>query len=261
MKSERPGLLLIGHGASQGGGGPVRRLADILRAKDDFSEVATCFWKEQPYVRDALGGLAARQIVTVPVFATEGRIARELIPAEMGLTGALTQLPDGRQVRYLRPVGVHPGLAILAQKRALAAAVTAGFDEDKTGLLLIAHGNKHGGGARQSAEELASRIAKAGRWSSVRALFLEENPSAADWEKVSVESKLVVLPLLLAEGQHAARDLAPLFGLADVAKDRLVTAKCRGRDLACACGLADDKALAELILSMVRDELSGSSRR
>lgn len=261
MNTDRPGLLLIGHGASQGGGGAVRRLADILLAGGGFAEVAACFWKEPPFVGEALSILSSRHILAVPVFATEGRIARDLIPKEMGLSGSLTRLPDGRVVRYLRPVGAHPGLAELAQKRACLAADGAGFAPEETGLLLIAHGNKHGGGARQSAEDLARRIRQAGRWSSVTALFLEEEPRAADWEKLAREAKLVVLPLLLAEGQHAARDLAPLFGLADVAKDRLVTVRIGGREIACACGLADDKALAGLILSMVRDELSGSSRQ
>lgn len=255
------GLLLIGHGASQGGGGPVRRLAQRLRAGGRFAEVDACFWKESPFVSEALGRMTARRILAVPVFAAEGRIARDLIPAALGVNGPLTLLPDGRQLRYLRPVGVHPGLAALAQARASEAAGAVGFRQAETALLLIAHGNRSGGGARQSAEELAGRVKRLGEWSSVRALFLEEEPRASDWRKLIAERQLVVLPLLLAEGQHAAKDLAPIFGLSDVGKSGLATVSVDGRELACACGLADDEALAELILLMAQEALNGSNPR
>ena len=257
MKKTGIGLLLIGHGASRGGGGPLRRLALRLSDMGRFDEVAACFWKERPFVAEGLGLISSPTVLAVPVFATEGRIAKEMIPREMGLSGRLTHLPDGRLVHYLHPVGVHPGLAALADARAGRAASTAGFDPGKTALLLIAHGNKHGGGARESAEQIAQRLRLAGDWSSVTALFLEEKPRAADWQDLIGEETVVVLPLLLAEGQHAAHDVAPLFGLGQLGGDDLVQTRFGGRRIAILQGLADDQAMAWLILRMAEEALLG----
>lgn len=255
------GLLLIGHGASRGGGGPVRRLAERLSALGRFDQVAACFWKEQPFVAEGLKMVTTPVVLAVPVFATEGRIAKELIPAEMGLGGDLTRLADGRLVHYLHPVGVHPGLTQLAQARAEQAANLAGFAMNRTGLMLIAHGNRQGGGAKTSADALAQRLRALDRWAEVQVLFLEEEPRAADWPRHMASSDIVVLPLLLAEGQHAAKDIAPLFGLSELSGEVGQMACFSGRRLTMSQGLADDQALADLILRMCDEALSRPIQR
>lgn len=260
MKMSEIGLLLIGHGASQGGGGPLRRLADRLRAMGIFAQVAACFWKEKPYVGEGLGLIDAPLVLAVPVFATEGRIAKDLIPAEMGLSGPLTQFPDGRCVRYLRPVGVHPGMTALLRERAMAAAADGGLIPRHSALMLIAHGNKQGGGARASAEAVAQRLRTDGSWASVTVLFLEEEPLAQNWRELVPEESVVVVPLLLAAGQHASRDVAPLFGLAELQSRQNTGLVFAGRRLAISAGLADDEALAELILRMCREALLAPNR-
>lgn len=261
MKENGIGLLLIGHGASQGGGGPVRRLAGRLRASGRFDQVEACFWKERPFVAEAFTLIATKTVLAVPVFATEGRIAKELIPAQLGLTDAVTDLKDGRRVHYLHAVGVHPGLAKLADERARRAAGTAGIDPKVSALMLIAHGNKRGGTARASAETLAARIRDAGGWSEVKVLFLEEEPRAAAWTEHLRAASVVALPLLLAEGQHAAHDVAPLFGQTSLAGSDLLVLEHAGRRVAYTRGLGDDEALARLILEMALSELNLPSPR
>lgn len=260
MKTTEIGLLLIGHGASQGGGGPLRRLAEKLKATDAFAQVAACFWKEKPYVGEGLGLLGTPTVLAVPVFATEGRIARDLIPAEMGLSGPVTQFSDGRCVHYLRPVGVHSGMTTLLKERALAAAEEGGLPSRQSALMLIAHGNKQGGGARASAEDVASRLRADGSWASVTVLFLEEEPLAQNWRGHVLEESVVVVPLLLAAGQHASRDVAPLFGLTQLESRQSTCLAFAGRRLAISAGLADDDALAELILRICQEALLAPSR-
>ncbi len=259
MKNDGIGLLLIGHGASSGGGRSVRLLAERLRHEGGFDQVAACFWKEVPFVGEGLGLIASPTVLAIPVFATEGRIARDLIPAAMGLSGPLTVLKDSRHVHYLRPIGVHPGMAELASKRAQDAARAAGFDPAASALMLIAHGNRQGGGARSSAEALTQRLFQSGRWAEVKALFLEEEPRAVDWRNHVRAEHIVVLPMLLAEGQHAGRDLPPLFGLGDLGTNDPVLAEFEGRRLAITLGLADDQALAALIRRMAEEALSPPS--
>jgi sirohydrochlorin cobaltochelatase len=261
MKKEGIGLLLIGHGASLGGGGAVRRLAERLGQDEAFDQVAACFWKETPYVGEGLKLITSPIVLAIPVFATEGRIARDLIPAEMGLQGPLTLLSDGRSVHYLRPIGVHPALARLVEERAQQAAKAAGFEVSPTTLLLIAHGNRQGGGAKASAEGLAAQLLKAGRWAEVRVCFLEEEPRAANWQFGIKTRQVVVLPMLLAEGQHAASDLPPLFGLKELGEADPVLTEFGGYRLAITQGLVDDLALENLIRRMVQETLSRPSQR
>lgn len=237
----------------------MRLLAERLRLEGGFDQVAACFWKEIPFAGEGLGLITTATVLAIPVFATEGRIARDLIPAAMGLTGPLTVLNDGRRVHYLRPIGVHPGLAELASKRAQDAAQAAGFDPAASALLLIAHGNRQGGGARNSAEALAQRLFQSGRWAEVKALFLEEEPRGQDWMHHVRAGQVVVLPMLLAEGQHAGRDFPPLFGLKELGPNDPVLAEFEGRRLAITQGLADDRALAALIRRMAEEALSQPS--
>jgi sirohydrochlorin cobaltochelatase len=260
MKTTEIGLLLIGHGASQGGGAPLRRLVERLKTVGAFAQVAACFWKEKPYVGEGLGLIGTPTVLAVPVFATEGRIAKDMIPAEMGLSGPVTRFPDGRCVHYLRPVGVHPGMTSLLKGRALAAAAEGGLDPCRSALMLIAHGNKQGGGARASAEAVAQRLRADGSWASVTVLFLEEEPLAQNWRELVPEESVVVVPLLLAAGQHASRDVAPLFGLAELQSRQSVSLAFAGRRLAISAGLGDDEALAELILRMCREALLAPNR-
>jgi sirohydrochlorin cobaltochelatase len=261
MDMSKIGLLLVGHGASSGGGGAVRRLAQRLAAQGRFSEVAACFWKESPSVEEGLGLVKSPVVLVVPVFATEGRIARELIPARLGLSGEVSRVIDGRTLHYLRPVGVHPALAELADERARRAASIAEFEIKRTGLLLIAHGNRQGVGARASAEALADKLRAKGDWQEVTALFLEEEPKAAAWRERTKSLDMVVLPLLLAQGQHAARDVAPLFGLQEMPDGDVQRLTFEGRRLALMRGLADDQALAGIILQMCEEALSRPSPR
>lgn len=253
----RSALLLVGHGSSRrpDASAPIRRLADRLAAEHRFARIETCFWKEPPFIGQGLDRIAAPEIFVVPVFAAEGEFTRVIVPRELGLTGPLTVRPDGRRIHYCRPVGTHPRVTNLILARADDVIASERLAPDTIALFLVGHGNKRGGGARTTVDELAQTLDASGRYGEVRAVFLEEEPLAASWSALTDRSNIIVLPLLMAEGQHGGHELPLLFGLpADLPDgESVIAGTCQGRRIWFCRGIADAEALADIILDLVRE--------
>ena len=74
-------LVLLGHGSTRTPHGRARagRLAEAVRQRGLFAEVATCFWKEAPTIDRALDLVTARGVLSgeiVPVVEDEKGLAR-----------------------------------------------------------------------------------------------------------------------------------------------------------------------------------------
>ncbi|MEX1102823.1 MAG: CbiX/SirB N-terminal domain-containing protein, partial [Dehalococcoidia bacterium] len=112
------GLLLVGHGShlNAESSAPVRQHAAAIRKLGLFDEVRMGFWKEEPNLSRALDPFQSSDITVVPVFISAGYFTNEVIPREMGLTGAVTEL-RGKTVRYTPPIGSHPALAKVIPQR------------------------------------------------------------------------------------------------------------------------------------------------
>src|SRR5690606_3695889 len=88
------------------------------------AEVHSCFWKEEPSLREVLRMVESDEIYVVPHFISEGYFTRKVIPRELELEGPLT-LRDGRTIKYCLPVGSHPHMTevLLHQARTVAPGV------------------------------------------------------------------------------------------------------------------------------------------
>jgi sirohydrochlorin cobaltochelatase len=206
-------LLLVGHGSSRypESAAGLQRLAGILRRRALFERVDVAFWRQDPllspsHVRD-------RQVFVLPYFAGAGRHTDELIPERLGIEGALTER-DGSRILYCRPIGCHPRLPSLIERRALARCRDESVDAAATALLLIAHGSSHGGAGR-TAEDIAARLRQGGGFAEVVTVFLEQAPFARDWADLVTAPAVVAQPLLLAAGMHASEDLPALLARTD----------------------------------------------
>src|SRR5579864_5442209 len=121
----RTALVLAGHGShlSPETAGVVWQHVDTLRRSGVADEVSAAFWKEAPSFHDVFRTLTADDITVVPLFTARGYFTQTVIPAEMGLTGVVTQR-NGRIIRYTSPLGEHPLIAhfgIQRVKQGLAA--------------------------------------------------------------------------------------------------------------------------------------------
>src|SRR6266513_2501395 len=134
-------LLIVGHGSTvkPSSSAPTLRHASSIRARGIFAEVACCFWKEEPSLRDALFFFrdpAIREVYVVPNFISEGYFTRTVIPRELELTGAETERSSGQLWKYCEPVGTHESMTghLLERARAIAPGIV---DKDTT-LLIVA---------------------------------------------------------------------------------------------------------------------------
>jgi sirohydrochlorin cobaltochelatase len=239
--SERPALILVGHGTSvEDGGAPLAALADRLGRRGRFAEIHVAFLRQEPRLGPIDSLTDAPWVVIVPVMAGGGALSGPHIERIAGLDGSLTER-GGRRLRLTPPVGSHPAFADLVERRARAEALAWGFDPSALALLLVAHGSSRPGGAGEGAQALAATLAGRGLFAQVTCAFLEQAPYAADWRDLIRGLRVVALPLLLSAGTHARRDLPALFA---GAADRVRLAP----------PLGDDPGLDALVLDLALGE-------
>lgn len=245
----RPAIILVGHGSARhpDSAAPIHALAESLRRRGPWREVAAVFMKQAPTLDRALELVQADEVVIVPVFAGKGYYTDRLIPRSMGLTGPITR-KDGRVLFYTPPAGCHPRIPGLMACRADGVARASGLDPKAASLLLIAHGSARPGGSGETPKAIADAISAMNHFAEVRLAFLEQAPFATDWRDLVTGTELVVLPLLVAQGMHASQDIPPLFGL-DSGETGPVAID--GRHARLATGLGAEPDLVDIIAEMI----------
>ncbi|HEY5792013.1 MAG TPA: CbiX/SirB N-terminal domain-containing protein, partial [Chthoniobacterales bacterium] len=75
-------LVLVGHGSTLNpdSSAPTLDHADAIRARGLFAEVVSCFWKEEPSMREVYRMVESGEIYIVPTFISEGYFTRTVIP-------------------------------------------------------------------------------------------------------------------------------------------------------------------------------------
>lgn len=251
--SKTTALVLVGHGSARhpDSAAPILALAEELRRRGPWDEVAAVFMKQAPHLDQALSLVGAETVVVIPVFAGKGYYTDTLIPRGMGLDGAVT-VKDGRTVLYTAPAGGNPRIPGLMACRADGVARDCGWSPGDTSLLLIAHGSSRPGGAGDTPRAIAAAIAAHDHFAEVALCFLEQEPFARDWTTMVQGDKVVALPLLVAQGMHASQDIPPLFGLVSGQTGPVVAA---GRTVRLATGLGAEPELVDIIAEMAEAAL------
>lgn len=248
-------IVLVGHGSARhpDSARPIQALAEALKARGPWREVAAVFMKQEPHLDQALALVSSPRVVIVPIFAGKGYYTDTLIPRQMGLDGAVTRR-DGRELHYTPPAGCDPRIPGLMACRADGVVRSVGIDPTTIGLLLIAHGSGRPGGAGETPKAIAAAIAAMNHFAEVRLAFLEQEPFARDWPSmVRPGGNLVVLPLLVAQGTHASQDIPPLFNLQAGETGPVDIA---GRCVRMATGLGAEAELVDIVASMVERALA-----
>ncbi|BAE52168.1 CbiX/SirB N-terminal domain-containing protein [Paramagnetospirillum magneticum] len=250
MTPQSSALVLVGHGSGNypDAARPILALAESIRARGLFAEVTAVFMKQDPPLAAALSLVQSKTVYVVPVFAGRGYYTGTLIPREIGLTGQVT-LRDDRRVIYTEPAGTHPRLPGLLACRADGVARSCGWAPGGTSLLLIAHGSARPGGAGETPRAIAAALAAMNHFAEVELVFLEQEPLARHWPDLIKGRQVVALPLLVAQGLHAGRDIPPLFSLSQGETGPVAS---HGRQVALATGLGAEPELEEIILDLVR---------
>ncbi|MBI1279229.1 MAG: hypothetical protein GC179_13970 [Anaerolineaceae bacterium] len=209
-------LVLAGHGShiSPETAGLVWQHVDALRAMNIADEVTAAFWKEMPSFHTVFASLEATDITVVPLFTAQGYFTQTVIPAEMGLTGVITER-DGRTIRYARTLSEHPYLGQVVQQRIEKAMSLLNSSPDQTAIALVGHSTKRNPESRKATEAQAEAVRQSGAARQVVALYLDDTPAIADVYALTSAPNLIVVPYFLANGSHTTIDVPRELGLSE----------------------------------------------
>lgn len=257
--SANAALVIAGHGSTKNPDSclPTLAHAETIRKRGIFAEVVTCFWKQAPFFRDALGMVKSPEIYVVPNFISEGYFTRTVIPREMGLAGRVT-VRDDVAIKYCAPAGKHPRMTELLMSE--ARSVAPDVPPSETSLLIVGHGTGLDANSAEAAKFQAGLIAKTGRYAEVSAAFMEEPPLIAEWDTLASQPNVVVVPFFISDGLHSYQDIPVLLGIQDTPGRAASQSdvfrhnphELRGRRLYYGAAIGTEPGFAEIILDQVR---------
>ena len=241
-------LLIVGHGSTVNPASSVPTLlhAATIRSRGIFADVACCFWKEEPSLRDALFFFrdpAIREVYVVPNFISEGYFTRTVIPRELELSGAKTERADGQIWNYCDPVGNHESMTGHLLER--ARAIAPGIAEQETTLLIVAHGTSLNDNSAVAAKEQAEKIRDLGRYAAVLNVYMEEPPLVSDWVNLTKTKNVVVVPFFISDGLHSYEDIPALLGIDG---NSAAPSQLHGRSLFYSTAIGTDSRFADVIV-------------
>ena len=185
----------------------MRELARALRERGAFLQVEVGFWKEEPFMRDALGQFDVREVVVVPIFTSIGYYTEHVIPRELAQSDP-SQRPAGMLVRLCPPVGTHPNMAGVVLERAEPQA------EPGFALIIVGHGTPRHPASGRVTEELADALRDRWPYGPVAAAFLDQEPGVAEVVGAHPGPGAVVVPFFIGEGWHAGVTLPASLAVA-----------------------------------------------
>jgi sirohydrochlorin cobaltochelatase len=251
-------LIIVGHGSSQNpdSSTPSFDHADAITRRGLFGEVHCVFWKEEPSYRHLPHLLDREDVYIVPNFISEGYFTRTVIPRELELDGPLTQ-KSGRTLRYCEPVGNHPRMTELLMHR--AAEVAPGVPPAETSLLIVGHGTNLNDNSAAAAKREVEKIAALGLYAEVFNTYMEEAPLISDWDQMTSQPNVVVVPFFISDGLHSYQDIPVLLGIEQeptaAASQRTIFRnnpyRIRNRTLYYASAIGTGPLFSELILDQV----------
>src|SRR4051794_33513362 len=207
----RTALVLAGHGSqlSPETAGIVWEQVDKLRKHNVADEVTAAFWKETPSFHQVINTLAADEVTVVPVFTAQGYFTQTVIPAEMGLSGRLTER-DGRTIRYTPTLSEHPYLSRIVRQRVATALAQSGADASNVAVAIIGHGTRRSPESRRATLDQADQVRDLAAESL--AVFLDDSPSISDIYRLTTRPVIIAVPFFLALGSHTTIDVPTELG-------------------------------------------------
>ncbi len=204
-------LVLAAHGSR---GDPaanalVRRLAQAVRERRLFDEVAVAFHQGEPGFDAVLDELRAEAVTVVPVMTSAGHYAKVVLPEGLARNRCYASV----RLRVTPPVGAHPGIAPLVARRVSELLREHTLSRAETTVLLAGHGTRRHAASRETTLRLAATRRRRGVASETTAGFLDDEPSLEEALAEARSDAVLVLPFLIGGGNHAGADVARAIGL------------------------------------------------
>jgi sirohydrochlorin cobaltochelatase len=254
-------LIIIGHGSTTNpdSSAPTHLHADAIRRRGIFREVACCFWKEEPNMREVYEMVDSDVIYIVPNFISEGYFCQQVLPRELRLDGPVTHR-DGKTIYYCDPVGIHPNMTRLILQR--ADEVAPGVPRDRTSLVIVGHGTSLNENSTKAIQDQVSLI-RGGHhgFAEVIDTYMEEAPFVAEWAKLTASPDVVIVPFFIADGLHSFQDIPVLLGMREEIGAALSESgvfhdnphQLQGRQLYYSGAIGTAPLMADVVLDQVND--------
>ena len=212
MNFKNTTLIIVGHGSTENpdSSEPTHQHADIIRKREIFEEVRCAFWKEEPSLREVLYGIQSENIIVVPNFISEGYFTQKVIPRELELMGRLTHR-GSQKIYYTDPVGSHPAMTQALLRRAQEVAPKIPLSE--ISLFIVGHGTALNENSAHAAKHQVTLIQEMNCYAEVLAAYMEEPPLISDWDRLTSQENVVVVPFFISDGLHSYQDIPVLLGI------------------------------------------------
>ncbi len=245
----RTALILAGHGShvSADTAGVVWSYVDRLRQWGVAEEIAACFWKEAPAFSQVLETVVADEVVIVPVFTARGYFTSEIIPTEFGLAGPLTRR-DGRRIHLTKPLGEHPALRSISERRLRRTIEKFGLSPGETAAAIIGHGTRRDRQSRDTAFDQARQIGELNWLYESVAVYLDDEPNIPSVYERTTAPNIIALPYFVARGSHVRHDIPRALGISP--SDSV--SRVRGRSVYYCEPVGSDDAVCQMILDLAR---------
>ena len=206
----RRALVLAAHGSRRdpAANALVRRLAEALRARRLFDEIAVAFHQGEPGFDTVLDELAAEEVTVVPLLTSAGHYSEVVLPQAL----ARNQRFGVVRLRQTPPVGTHPGVAPLVARRVTELLRERHLERENVSLVIAGHGTRRHPQSRAATEQLADTLRRRRVAGDVAAAFIDDDPPLGQVVASLRRPMLLVVPFLIG-GAHALEDLPRLVGL------------------------------------------------
>ncbi|MBA3893790.1 MAG: uroporphyrinogen-III C-methyltransferase [Gemmatimonadales bacterium] len=204
-------LVLAAHGSRRdpAANALVRRLAQAVRERRLFDEVAVAFHQGEPGYDTVLDELGSEAVTVVPVMTSAGHYADVVLPEAL----ARNRRHAGLRLRLTPTVGSHAGIAPLVARRVSEHLREYDLRRPETTLLLAGHGTRRHAASRDATLQLAETLRRRRVAGDVIAGFLDDEPGLLEALGSAPPGPVIVLPFLIGGGHHAAEDIPRALGL------------------------------------------------
>jgi uroporphyrin-III C-methyltransferase len=211
-KTAGKALVLAAHGSRRRpeANAHVRRLAQEIRERRLFDEVAVAFHQGEPAFDRVLDELQSEVVTVVPLLSSAGYYADTVLPAALERNRRYAKL----RLRVTPPVGTHPGIASLVARRVTDVLREHALSRSSVKVIVVGHGTRRHAESRDSTLALAETLRRRRVAGEVLAGFIEDEPSLQEVvsreSRVEGESSILVVPFLIGGGIHVLEDIPAL---------------------------------------------------
>jgi uroporphyrin-III C-methyltransferase len=211
-------LVLAAHGSRRdpAANALVRRLAESIRGRRLFDEVAVAFHQGEPGFDAVLDELAADEVTVVPFLTSAGHYSDVVLPEALTRNRRFAEV----RLRQTPPVGTHAGVAPLVARRVTELLREQRAARDTVGLVVVGHGTARHPQSRVATEQLADVLRRRRVAGVTLAAFIDDDPPLDEVVARIRFPTVLVVPFLIGGGAHTLEDIPRLVGLPEGADPR-----------------------------------------